>query len=85
MERARLIDRESWRKIGQAGYLGASMPEQYGGGGDFLHEAIIIEELSLIRAHALQTSLHTGICMPYPFTTEAMRRRSASCGRSRSR
>jgi len=84
VERARLIDRESWRKIGQAGYLGASMPEQYGGG-DFPHEAIIIEELSLIRAHALQTSLHTGICMPYAFTTEAMRRRSASCGRSRSR
>ena len=36
-----------------------------GGGGDFLHEAIVIEELALLRAHALQTSLHTGICMPY--------------------
>jgi acyl-CoA dehydrogenase len=61
-----ISDRESWRKIGQAGYLGASMPEAYGGGGgDFLHEAIIIEELALVRAHALQTSLHTGICMPY--------------------
>jgi acyl-CoA dehydrogenase len=61
-----ISDRESWRKIGQAGYLGASMPEPYGGGGgDFLHEAIIIEELALVRAHALQTSLHTGICMPY--------------------
>ena len=42
------------------------MPERYGGGGgDFLHEAIVIEELALLRAHALQTSLHTGICMPY--------------------
>src|SRR4051812_16645978 len=73
-----ISDRESWRKIGAAGYLGASMPEQYGGGGgDFLHESIIIEELALIRAHALQTSLHTGICMPYllHYTNEAQKQR----------
>jgi acyl-CoA dehydrogenase len=42
------------------------MPDSYGGGGgDFAHTAIVIEELSLLRAHALQTSLHTDICMPY--------------------
>jgi acyl-CoA dehydrogenase len=73
-----ISDRESWRKIGRAGYLGASMPEQYGGaGGDFLHEAIVIEELALLRAHALQTSLHTGICMPYllHYGSEAQRQR----------
>ena len=59
-------DRETWRALGQAGYLGPSMPERWGGGGgDFLYDAIVFEELADIRAHALQTSLHTGICMPY--------------------
>jgi acyl-CoA dehydrogenase len=59
-------DRAAWTKMGDAGYLGASTPPEYGGGGgDFLHEAIIIEELSYARAHALQSSLHTDICMPY--------------------
>jgi acyl-CoA dehydrogenase len=59
-------DRDAWKKMGEAGYLGASFPSELGGGGgDFLHEQIIIEELSYARAHALQTSLHTDICMPY--------------------
>jgi acyl-CoA dehydrogenase len=59
-------DRETWKKMGEAGYLGASFPPEHGGGGgDFLHEQIIIEELSYARAHALQTSLHTDICLPY--------------------
>jgi acyl-CoA dehydrogenase len=63
---AGISDRETWRKMGQAGYLGPSMPESVGGGGaDFLYDAIVIEELADIRAHALQTSLHSNICMPY--------------------
>jgi acyl-CoA dehydrogenase len=61
-----ISDKATWRKLGAAGYLGAAMPERYGGGGgDFLYEAIVIEELAYIRAHALQTSLHADICMPY--------------------
>jgi acyl-CoA dehydrogenase len=63
---AGISDRESWRKFGEAGYLGVSAPAAYGGGGgDFLHAAIVIEELAYVRAHALQTSLHSEICMPY--------------------
>jgi acyl-CoA dehydrogenase len=59
-------DRESWRLIGEAGYLGADAPEEYGGAGaDFLFDAIVMEELSRIRAHALMMSLHSDICMPY--------------------
>ena len=59
-------DKATWRAMGQAGYLGAAMPERYGGGGgDFLFQAIVIEELASMRAHALQTSLHSDICMPY--------------------
>ena len=55
-----------WRKLGQAGYLGANAPEEYGGAGaDFLFDAVVIEELADLRAHAVQASLHTDICMPY--------------------
>ncbi|MDH3518848.1 MAG: acyl-CoA dehydrogenase family protein [Myxococcales bacterium] len=64
--RAGCTDRDSWRRLGAAGYLGASAPEAYGGaGGDFLFDAIVIEELARIRAHALMVSLHADICMPY--------------------
>jgi acyl-CoA dehydrogenase len=59
-------DRESWKRMGQAGYLAPGLPSALGGGdGDFLHEAIVIEEMAYLRAHALQSSLHTSICMPY--------------------
>jgi acyl-CoA dehydrogenase len=61
-----ISDRETWRKMGAAGYLGPALPERWGGGGgDFLHAAIVVEELSSLRAHALQTSLHSDICLPY--------------------
>jgi acyl-CoA dehydrogenase len=63
---AGISDRETWRLMGEAGYLGTSVPAALGGsGGDFLHAAIVIEELAYVRAHALQTSLHSEICMPY--------------------
>jgi acyl-CoA dehydrogenase len=61
-----ISDRDAWRRMGSAGYLGPAMPEQYGGGGgDFGYAAIVIEELARLRAHALQSSLHSDICMPY--------------------
>jgi acyl-CoA dehydrogenase len=61
-----ISDKSAWRKMGEAGFLGANAPEQYGGAGqDFLFDAIVIEELAYFRAHALQASLHTDICMPY--------------------
>jgi acyl-CoA dehydrogenase len=73
---AGISDRATWRAMGEAGYLGAAMPERWGGGGgDFLHDAIVIEELADLRAHALQTSLHSDICMPYllHYGTDAQR------------
>ena len=61
-----ISDRAAWRKMGEGGFLGANQAEEYGGaGGDFLFDAIIIEELADLRAHALQASLHTDICLPY--------------------
>jgi acyl-CoA dehydrogenase len=64
--RAGMSDRDSWRKMGAAGFLGASVPEEFGGGGvDFLYDAIVIEELSRVRAHGLMMGLHSDICLPY--------------------
>ena len=61
-----MSDRESWRRMGEEGFFGGDAPEEYGGaGGDFLFDAIVMEELSYIRAHALMASLHADICMPY--------------------
>ncbi len=63
---AGVSDKAAWRKMGEAGFLGTNAPEQYGGGGvDFLFDAVVMEELAYIRAHALQVSVHSQICMPY--------------------
>ncbi len=75
---AGMPDRETWRRLGEAGFLGSSMPEAYGGaGGDFLYDAIVMEELAWLRAHALMFSLHIDICAPYirDFGTEDHKRR----------
>jgi acyl-CoA dehydrogenase len=71
-------DRATWKLCGEQGFLGASAPEEYGGGGgDFLFEAVIMEELSRVRAHALMLSLHSDVCMPYltEFANEEQKQR----------
>ena len=61
-----MIDREAWNEAGDMGFLCASMPEEYGGGGgDFGHEAAIL----LAQAQANQAGfggmVHSGIVAPY--------------------
>jgi acyl-CoA dehydrogenase len=73
-----ITDRETWRRMGAEGFLGPAMPEMYGGGGgDFLHDAIVMEELAWRRAHGLMTAVHSSICMPYllAWGTEEQKRR----------
>ena len=73
-----MSDRESWRKLGVAGFLGPNAPAEYGGGGvDFLYDAIVIEELSRVRAHGLMMGLHSDICLPYisSYGSETQKRR----------
>ena len=75
---AGITDRSAWEKMGAGGFLGANQPEEYGGaGGDFLFDAIIMEELADLRLHALQASLHTNICLPYltAFATEEQKQK----------
>lgn len=61
-----MSDRESWRRAGEQGYLGACAPEAYGGAGaEFHYDAIIMEEMAYARAHGMMISLHSDICLPY--------------------
>jgi acyl-CoA dehydrogenase len=61
-----VTDRETWRRVGEQGFLGLTAPEEYGGAGaDYSYAVIIHEELARIRAHALMVGLHSDICMPY--------------------
>ena len=75
---AGITDRETWQAVGEAGYLGAAVPEAYGGaGGNFLFDAILIEEAGRMRAHPLMLSLHSDIVLPYflDFGTEEQKQR----------
>ncbi len=61
-----VTDRETWLRMGEAGFLGINVAEEYGGaGGDFLFSAIVLEELARIRAWALQVAVHCDTSMPY--------------------
>lgn len=64
--KAGMVAREAWRRAGAAGLLCASMPAEFGGGGgDFRHEAILIEELAAIGFGDFAISLHNAIIAPY--------------------
>ncbi|MGD9944552.1 MAG: acyl-CoA dehydrogenase family protein [Burkholderiaceae bacterium] len=60
------VDRELWFKAAEVGLLLPGIPEQYGGGGgSFLHEAIIFSEQSRAICPGLGNSVHSGIVAHY--------------------
>lgn len=60
------VDREVWLKAGEAGFLCATMPEEYGGVGvDKRFAMIVMEEGSRINATGLGWGLHSEIVAPY--------------------
>jgi len=60
------VDRDLWRKAGAQGLLCTTMPEDFGGGGgDFRHAAIVLEELSRLNASGPGWAVHSDIVAPY--------------------
>ena len=61
-----MIDRSAWEEAGENGFLCASMPEEYGGGGgDFGHEAALIYAQSEANQAGFGGLVHSGIVAPY--------------------
>ena len=72
------VPAELWLKAGELGLLCCNVPEEYGGlGGDFLHSAILIEEMARAGATGPTFYLHSDIVAPYlvDFGTEEQKRK----------
>ncbi|MEJ6770678.1 MAG: acyl-CoA dehydrogenase family protein [Paracoccaceae bacterium] len=65
-EEAGIVPRSIWEKAGAEGFLCTNVPEEYGGmGGDFLHSAIMIEEMARAGCTTPTFYLHSEIISPY--------------------
>ncbi len=68
-EAAGIMDRQIYVEAGKHGFVGMSVPEEYGGGGsnDFRFNAVLDEEMAYagIGGGALGISLHNDITSPY--------------------
>ena len=76
--KAGVVPRDIWTKAGEMGLLCASVPEEYGGaGGDFRHEAVIIEQQQWKGVDGFGITLHNAIIAPYitAFGTQEQKRR----------
>jgi acyl-CoA dehydrogenase len=76
----RWFPNEVFEKMASHGFLGLKYPEQYGGeGGDYLHDAVLIEELSRSGSGGLAAGIgaHVNIGTPpiFKFGTEDQKQR----------
>ncbi|GAA0390584.1 acyl-CoA dehydrogenase family protein [Microbispora corallina] len=62
-----IVPREVWKKAGELGMFGFSIPEEYGGSGitDFRYNTVIVEEIIRHGATGLGFGLHNDIMAPY--------------------
>lgn len=60
------VDRETWLKAGREGLLCPTLSEEWGGGGgDFGHAAVIVEEVGRSGVSGLGFGLHSDVVAPY--------------------
>ena len=65
-EKAGIVPRDIWLKMGENGFLCMDVPEEYGGlGADFLYSVIVADALSRTRHFGLAAPLHSDIVVPY--------------------
>ncbi len=65
-EEAGIVPRSAWQKMGQQGFLGTTVPVEYGGpGADFLYSVIVNEEMARANFWGLTAALHSDIIVPY--------------------
>jgi len=79
-EDARWFPNDVFTRMGELGFLGLKYPEAYGGeGGDYLHDAVLTEELSRSGSGGLAAGIgaHIGIATPpiWKFGTEDQKQR----------
>jgi len=65
--KAKMVERDAWRALGEIGALLPSVPEAYGGiGGSFAFEAAVIEDITaLVPEMATGVSVHSAIVAHY--------------------
>ncbi|MBT6095988.1 MAG: acyl-CoA dehydrogenase [Rhodospirillaceae bacterium] len=60
------VSREVWLAAGTHGFLGCSVPEEYGGpGADFLYTTVLLEEMAINGVTGPGFHLHSEIVIPY--------------------
>jgi alkylation response protein AidB-like acyl-CoA dehydrogenase len=79
-EEARWFDNAVFGKLAEVGYLGLKYPETYGGeGGDYLHEAVMCEEMARIGSGGTAAGIgaHVNIATPpiWKFGTDDQKER----------
>ncbi|GAA5020146.1 acyl-CoA dehydrogenase family protein [Kitasatospora paranensis] len=65
--RAGLVPRELYRKLGDLGYFGIEVPEEFGGAGitSFKYQAIVMEESARAGVVLGAAGAHTALALPY--------------------
>src|SRR6201999_777666 len=83
-EAAEWFPNEAFRWLADAGYLGLKFPSEYGGSGDTVAAAVLVEELARCGSGGVAAGLgaHAGIALPpiARFGTEAQRERYVEPG-----
>ena len=77
-EEDKIVPKEAWQKLGQAGFLSTAVSKDYKGPGlDFLYSVIVSEEMLTSGQTGLTAGLHSDIIVPYieAFGTETIKQK----------